>query len=74
MWFTATALFGWYLAHYVDYGLLYGSLGVAIALLSWMYLVSLVVLIGAEFNALLFPRAFLGKELREMPAPKVLES
>ena len=74
MWFSATALFGWYVTHYVDYGLLYGSLGVAIALLVWMYLVSLVVLIGAEFNALLFPRAFLGKELREMPAPKALES
>ena len=70
IWFTATALFGWYLGHYVDYGLLYGSLGVAVALLVWMYMISLVVLIGAEFNALLFPRAFLGKELREMPTPK----
>jgi membrane protein len=74
IWFAATASFGWYLAHYSDYGLLYGSLGVAIALLVWMYMVSLVVLIGAEFNALLFPRAFLGKELREMPTPKVLEN
>ena len=73
MWFAATALFGWYIAHYVDYGLLYGSLGVAVALLVWMYMVSLVVLIGAEFNALLFPRAFLGKELSEMHAPKMLE-
>ncbi len=74
MWFSATALFGWYLAHYVDYGLLYGSLGIAVALLVWMYLVSLVVLIGAEFNALLFPRAFLGKELREMPRPNMQEN
>jgi membrane protein len=57
MWFAATALFGWYLQRYVDYSLIYGSLGVAIALLVWMYMISLVVLIGAEFNALLFPRA-----------------
>jgi uncharacterized BrkB/YihY/UPF0761 family membrane protein len=29
---------------------------VGIALLVWMYLISLAVLIGAEFNAMLFPR------------------
>lgn len=73
MWFGVTLLFGWYLQGYADYGVIYGSLGVGIALLIWMYLISLVVLIGAEFNAMLFPRApMLGKELRQMcsvPAP-----
>ncbi len=67
MWFGATLLFGWYLQHYADYSILYGSLGVGIALLVWMYMVSLIILIGAEFNAMLFPRAMLGRELREMP-------
>jgi membrane protein len=56
LWLILTAIFGWYLQHYVDYSVIYGSLGVGIALLSWMYLISLVVLIGAEFNAMLFPR------------------
>jgi len=56
LWLILTAIFGWYLQHYVDYSIIYGSLGVGIALLSWMYLISLVVLIGAEFNAMLFPR------------------
>jgi len=56
MWFGATMLFGWYLQRYVDYSIIYGSLGVGIALLVWMYMVSLVVLIGAEFNAMIFPR------------------
>jgi membrane protein len=70
LWFAVTALFGWYLQNYADYSLIYGSLGVAIALLVWMYMVSLVVLVGAEFNAMLFPRAMLGKELREMAAPR----
>jgi len=56
MWLISTALLGWYLQHYVDYSVIYGSLGVGIALLVWMYLISLVVLIGAEFNAMLFPR------------------
>ncbi len=63
LWFAATTLFGWYLQRYADYSILYGSLGVGIALLVWMYMISLVVLVGAEFNAMLFPRARLGIEL-----------
>jgi membrane protein len=63
LWFFMTMLFGWYLQHYADYSVIYGSLGAAIALLVWMYLISLVILIGAEFNAMLFPRSMLGSEL-----------
>lgn len=63
LWFSTTLLFGWYLRHYADYSIIYGSLGAAIALLVWMYMVSLVVLVGAEFNAMIFPRTMLGKEL-----------
>lgn len=63
LWFLATALFGWYLQSYADYSLLYGSLGVAIALLVWMYMISLIILVCAEFNAMIFPRLMLGKEL-----------
>ena len=70
MWFSSTLLFGWYLQHYADYSLIYGSLGAAIALLVWMYMVSLVVLVGAEFNAMLFPRAMLGKELTAINGPR----
>jgi membrane protein len=65
LWFVSTALFGWYLQAYADYSLIYGSLGVGIALLVWMYMISLVILVGAEFNAMLFPRSQLGKELTE---------
>jgi membrane protein len=63
LWFITTMIFGFYLQHYADYSVIYGSLGVAIALLVWMYLISLVILIGAEFNAILFPRSLLGSEL-----------
>jgi membrane protein len=65
MWLLSTALFGWYLQHYADYSVIYGSLGVGIALLVWMYIISLVVLIGAEFNAMLFPRY-----LAKVPTPR----
>ncbi|MGB8007142.1 MAG: YihY/virulence factor BrkB family protein [Terriglobales bacterium] len=64
MWLISTALFGWYLQHYADYSVIYGSLGLGMALLVWMYLISLVVLIGAEFNAMLFPRG-----LTKVPPP-----
>jgi membrane protein len=59
LWLGLTALFGWYLQRYADYSIIYGSLGAGIALLVWMYMISLVVLIGAEFNAMLFPRALM---------------
>jgi len=70
MWFIVTMLFGWYLQEYADYSIIYGSLGVAIALLVWMYMISLVILIGAEFNAILFPRSKLGSELTAVRGAK----
>lgn len=74
MWFSATLLFGWYLRHYADYSIIYGSLGAAIALLVWMYMISLVVLVGAEFNAMIFPRAMLGKELTALSVSRTSAS
>jgi membrane protein len=73
LWFSATLLFGWYLRHYADYSIIYGSLGAAIALLVWMYMISLVILIGAEMNAMLFPRAMLGKELTAITGHRAAE-
>jgi membrane protein len=54
---VSTLLFGRYLKHFGDYNVIYGCLDIDIPLLIWMYLVSFVVLVGAEFNASLFPRA-----------------
>ena len=70
LWFSTTIGFRAYLQHFGDFATIYGSLGVAMALLVWMYLISLVVLVGAEFNALLFPRAMLGKELTAVNGPR----
>ena len=46
--------------HFADYSVLYGSVGTAIALLVWLYLVSFVILVGAEFNAVRAPRYLFG--------------
>jgi membrane protein len=72
LWFLVTVGFRSYLQHFGNFATIYGSLGVAMALLVWMYLISLVVLVGAEFNALLFPRAMLGKELTAINNRKVV--
>jgi membrane protein len=69
LWFSVTVGFRAYLQHFGDFATIYGSLGAAMALLVWMYMISLVVLVGAEFNALLFPRAMLGKELTAINGP-----
>lgn len=50
-WFLATLVFAWYVTHIARYNVMYGSIGAAIALLVWMYLISLIALIGCEFNA-----------------------
>ena len=68
LWFSVTVGFRAYLQHWGDFTTIYGSLGAGMALLVWMYMISLVILVGAEFNALLFPRAMLGKELTKIPA------
>ncbi len=56
LWFPATYLFGWYLRHYSTYSIIYGSLATSIALLVWMYIIAVIVLLGAEFNAQVFPK------------------
>ena len=51
-WFASTMFYGWYVTRFADYSLVYGPLGAGIATMVWLYIVSLAVLIGAEYNAL----------------------
>jgi membrane protein len=51
LWFVSTLVFGLYVTRFANYSRVYGSLGAAIALLFWLYLIALSVLIGSEFNA-----------------------
>ena len=50
LWFASTLVFGLYVTRFANYSRVYGSLGAGIALLFWLYLASLSVLCGAEFN------------------------
>ncbi len=51
LWSLATLGFGWYVRNIGTYNIMYGSIGAAIALLIWMYLLSLIALFGCAYNA-----------------------
>jgi len=50
-WLLATGGFGWYVRNIANYNVLYRSIATSITLLVWMYLMSLIALLGCEFNA-----------------------
>jgi membrane protein len=51
LWFVSTSAFSWYVQNIGSYNVLYGSIGAVIALLVWLYLISVIALIGCQFNA-----------------------
>jgi len=55
-WFVATLAYGWYVTRFAVYMMVYGSLAAVIATLVWLYITSLSILIGAEFNAQVYPK------------------
>ena len=50
-WLGGSALLSFYLANYANYDATYGSLGAAIGLMMWMWMSTIVILLGAELNA-----------------------
>jgi membrane protein len=69
MWFISTLVFGWYVTRFANYSQVYGSLGVAIALLFWLYIISLSVICGAEFNTEFQRNFFHPSEVHSAEAP-----
>ena len=54
LWAISSVGFSFYLTHFADYGVTYGSLGAAVGLLFYLYLSASVVLLGAEVNAAVY--------------------
>src|SRR5262249_40355295 len=50
-WLVLSLLFTWYAANFGSYNKTYGTLGAAIGLMVWMWLSTVVVLMGAELDA-----------------------
>lgn len=61
IWVIATWGFSVYVGHFASYDRTYGSIAGIIVLLVWMWLSSLVLLVGAETNALIEHRSPEGK-------------
>ena len=61
LWVIASWGFSMYVSHFGSYDKTYGSLGGVIVLLLWMWISSLVLLLGAETNALIEHRSPDGK-------------
>jgi membrane protein len=51
LWIVGSIAFSVYVSNFANYNATYGSLGAVVVLLTWLYLTSLVVLLGAEINA-----------------------
>jgi membrane protein len=50
-WLAVSSLFSWYLGNFSNYNATYGALGAVIGLMMWMWLSTIVVLVGAELNS-----------------------
>ena len=50
-WLGGSALLSWYLGRFANYDATYGSLGAGIGLMMWLWMTSIVVLVGAELNS-----------------------
>ncbi|MFL6797547.1 MAG: YihY/virulence factor BrkB family protein [Xanthobacteraceae bacterium] len=50
-WLAVSSLFSWYLANFANYNATYGALGAVVGLMMWMWLSTIVVLVGAELNS-----------------------
>lgn len=61
-WLLVTLIYGWYVTRHADYSVVYGSLAAGIATLVWLYMVCISILMGAEYNAQIYP-------VRQVEAP-----
>jgi membrane protein len=50
-WLICSAAFSWYLGHFANYGVTYGSLGAAMGLMMWVWVAAIVILLGGQLNA-----------------------
>jgi membrane protein len=50
-WLTSSALLSWYLSSFANYDVTYGSLGAGIGMMMWMWISSIVILLGAQLNS-----------------------
>lgn len=68
VWLVASMVFSWYAANFGSYNRTYGSLGAAIGFMTWIWISSIIVLVGEELNEIL-DKSRHPKEDRSKPHP-----
>jgi membrane protein len=53
LWELAKHLFAWYIAHFAEYSLFYGSLSALVISVVWVYVSSVILVLGGEFAYML---------------------
>jgi membrane protein len=51
IWLVGSLLLSWYVANFGNYNATYGSLGAVIGFMVWIWLSTIIVLVGGEINA-----------------------
>lgn len=52
-WLIVSVGFSFYVEHFANYSVIYGTLGAVIVLLMWLYMTAIILIVGAELNAAL---------------------
>lgn len=52
-WMLVSVGFSFYVENFANYSVIYGTLGAVIVLLMWLYLTAVILIMGAELNAVL---------------------
>lgn len=56
-WIIVSLAFSYYINNIANYSILYGSLGAVFILMTWLYLTSIILILGAEINSTLAPNS-----------------
>ncbi len=56
-WIIMSSLFSFYVNNIASFSTFYGSIGAIIALLSWLFFINLIILIGAHINSFFYLKA-----------------
>ncbi len=53
VWLAVSVAFSFYVENFAGYSVIYGTLGAVMALLLWLYLSAIILIMGAQLNALM---------------------
>lgn len=70
-WIALSYLLGLYFRHFANFNKTYGTLGAAVALMTWLYWTSFAMLVGAKLNAELAKISSQGKIEEKHEPPRI---